>query len=224
MLTVPPGRWFFFPLRCMLCNPKAYLWVPILNFPFLPKVFISCRAIGTDNIRALFRETIQSMKVFGFAGWSGSGKTTLIEKLIPKFNSRALSVSLIKRAHHDFDVDVPGKDSWRHRQAGCQEVLVSSANRWALMHELRGAPEPGLEECIARVSPCDLLLVEGNRHYPLPKLEVWRASNGKTLLHPQDAHILAIASDVPVDTALQRFGLDEVSDIADFILANAREE
>ncbi len=163
------------------------------------------------------------MKIFGFAGWSGSGKTTLIEKLIPDFTARGLKVSLIKRAHHAFDVDVPGKDSWRHRQAGCQEVLVSSENRWALMHELRGEPEPSLEECMDHISPCDLLLVEGNKHYPLPKLEVWRESVGKTLLHPQDAHILAIASDVPVNTALPRFGLDEVRNIAEFILGNARE-
>ncbi len=163
------------------------------------------------------------MKVFGFAGWSGSGKTTLIEKLIPDFVTRGLSVSMIKRAHHAFDIDVPGKDSWRHREAGCQEVLVSSENRWALMHELRGAPEPSLEECIALVSPCDLLLVEGDKHYPLPKLEVWRSPNGKPLLHPQDAHIVAIASDLPVNTALQRFDLEEVRNIADFILANSRE-
>ncbi|OGA04179.1 MAG: molybdopterin-guanine dinucleotide biosynthesis protein B [Betaproteobacteria bacterium RIFCSPLOWO2_02_FULL_62_17] len=163
------------------------------------------------------------MKIFGFAGWSGSGKTTLIEKLIPDFTARGLSVSLIKRAHHAFDVDVPGKDSWRHRQAGCQEVLVSSESRWALMHELRGAPELSLEECIARVSPCDLLLVEGSKHYPLPKLEVWREAIGKPLLHPQDTHILAIASDVPVDSVLQRFGLEDVRDIAEFILGNATE-
>ena len=164
------------------------------------------------------------MKIFGFAGWSGSGKTTLIEKLIPEFTARGMSVSMIKRAHHDFDVDVPGKDSWRHRQAGCQEVLVSSDNRWALMHELRGAPELSLEECIARMSPCDLLLVEGNKHSALPKLEVWREVNGKPLLHPLDAHILAIASDVPVKTALPRFGLEEVHEIAEFILGNAREK
>lgn len=163
------------------------------------------------------------MKVFGFAGWSGSGKTTLIEKLIPVFVARGLSVSLIKRAHHAFDIDVPGKDSWRHRQAGCQEVLVSSELRWALMHELRGAPEPTLEECIARMSPCDLLLVEGNKHYPLPKLEVWREDFGKPLLHPQDEHILAIASDVPVDTGIKRFALGDLNEIADFILGNSRE-
>ena len=163
------------------------------------------------------------MKIFGFAGWSGSGKTTLIEKLIPAFTARGLSVSMIKRAHHDFDIDVPGKDSWRHRHAGCLEVLVSSDNRWALMHELRGAPELNLEECIARMSPCDLLLVEGNKRSPLPKLEVWREVNGKPLLHPQDAHILAIASNVEIETALPRFGLEDVRGIADFILGNARE-
>ncbi|MSQ50560.1 MAG: molybdopterin-guanine dinucleotide biosynthesis protein B [Betaproteobacteria bacterium] len=164
------------------------------------------------------------MKVFGFAGWSGSGKTTLIEKLIPDFVDRGMRVSLIKRAHHAFDVDVPGKDSWRHRQAGCQEVLISSENRWALMHELRGAPELSLDECIARISPCDLLLVEGNKHYPLPKLEVWRQANGKPLLHPGDAHVLAIASDAPVGTVLKRFGLEDVHDIAEFILTHARDQ
>jgi len=163
------------------------------------------------------------MKVFGFAGWSGSGKTTLIEKLIPDLTARGLSVSMIKRAHHAFDVDVPGKDSWRHRQAGCQEVLITSEKRWALMHELRGAPELSLEECIARVSPCDLVLVEGNKHYPLPKLEVWREANGKPLLHPQDTHVLAIASDVPVGTDLKRFGLEEIRVIADFIVEHARQ-
>jgi molybdopterin-guanine dinucleotide biosynthesis protein B len=167
------------------------------------------------------------MKIFGFAGWSGSGKTTLIEKLIPHFNARGMSVSMIKRAHHNFDVDVPGKDSWRHRQAGCQEVLVSSANRWALMHELRGAPELTLEESIARMSPCDLLLVEGNKHSPLPKLEVWREANGKPLLHPSDPYIVGIASDAARDAAmapLPRFGLEEVPAIADFILQNARQQ
>ena len=163
------------------------------------------------------------MKIFGFAGWSGSGKTTLIEKLIPQFNARGLRVSMIKRAHHAFDVDVPGKDSWRHRQAGCQEVLVSSSNRWALMHELRGGPELTLDECIARMSPCDLLLVEGNKHSPLPKLEVWREANGKPLLHPDDPYIVGVACDPAIDTPLPRYGLDEVARIADFILQNAGE-
>src|SRR3954467_8892535 len=111
---------------------------------------------------------------FGFAGWSGSGKTTLIEKLIPRFVARGLRVSLVKHAHHDFDVDKPGKDSWRHREAGCSEVMLVSDRRWALMNELRGAPEPSLDQCIARLSACDLVLVEGYKHDPFPKLETWR--------------------------------------------------
>src|SRR3954453_2688996 len=105
------------------------------------------------------------MKVFGFAGYSGSGKTTLIEQLIPLFTGRGIVVSLIKHAHHSFDVDHPGKDSYRHRQAGCTEVLVSSHNRWVIMHELRDAPEPTLDEQVKRISPCDLLLIEGYKRY-----------------------------------------------------------
>jgi molybdopterin-guanine dinucleotide biosynthesis protein B len=158
------------------------------------------------------------MKVFGFAGWSGSGKTTLIEHLIPRFASAGLTVSLIKHAHHTFDVDRPGKDSYRHRAAGCKEVVVSSQNRWVIMHELRGDAEPGLEEQIKRVSPCDLLLIEGYKHYPLPKIEIYREANGKPLLHPDDRHIVAIAADVPVDTKLPRFTLDDYDRVADFIL------
>ena len=160
----------------------------------------------------------ENMKTFGFAGWSGSGKTTLIEHLIPRFTARGLSVSLIKHAHHTFDVDQPGKDSYRHRAAGCREVLVSSELRWAIMHELRGAAEPGLDEQIKRMSPCDLLLIEGYKHYPLPKLEIYRAANGKPWLHPEDPHIVAIAADVPADSKLPRFDLDDHAAIADFIL------
>src|SRR5229473_750240 len=117
-----------------------------------------------------------TMKIFGFAGWSGSGKTTLIEKLIPRFVQRGLRVSLIKHAHHTFDVDQPGKDSWRHRHAGAAEVLVTSSRRWVLMHELRGAQEPAFEQQLERLSPCDLLLVEGFKFVAIPKLEVWRAA------------------------------------------------
>ena len=109
------------------------------------------------------------MKIFGFAGWSGSGKTTLIEKLIPRFAKRGLRVSLVKHAHHTFDVDTPGKDSYRHRQAGATEILVSSSRRWVLMHELRGAQEPSFEEAVSRFSPCDLLIVEGYKFAPIPK-------------------------------------------------------
>ena len=158
------------------------------------------------------------MKTFGFAGWSGSGKTTLIERLIPCFVEHGLSVSLIKHAHHDFDVDKPGKDSWRHRKAGCSEVLLVSDQRQVIMRELLGAPEPSLDECIARLAPCDLLLVEGFKYHPLPKLETWREQVGKPLLHPQDPHIIGIASDVPVDTRLPRFGLDDAGGIAQFIM------
>jgi molybdopterin-guanine dinucleotide biosynthesis adapter protein len=158
------------------------------------------------------------MKVFGFAGWSGSGKTTLIEKLIPLFVERRLKVSLIKHAHHSFDVDQPGKDSYRHRHAGCAEVLVSSSRRWALVHELRGAPEPGFEELVRNIAPCDLLLVEGFKREKLPKLEIYRASVGESLLHPQDPDIVAIASDQRVETNLPQLNLDDAPAIATFIL------
>jgi len=157
-------------------------------------------------------------KVFGFAGWSGSGKTTLIEQLIPEFVGRGLRVALIKHAHHDFDIDQPGKDSWRHRQAGAAEVLVSSAKRWALMHELRGAAEPALEEHIARLSPCDLVLVEGFKREVIPKLEIHRPALGKPLLYPDDTQIVAIASDRPLDTRLRQFDLNDIPAIAAFIL------
>ena len=158
------------------------------------------------------------MKIFGFAGWSGSGKTTLIEKLIPLFTQRGLKVSLIKHAHHSFDVDQPGKDSYRHRHAGCSEVLVTSSKRWVLMHELRGAPEPGFAELLERVSPCDLLLVEGFKREKLPKLEVYRASVGESMLHPQDPSIVAIASDAKVDTKLPQLDLNDAPAIASFVL------
>ncbi len=158
------------------------------------------------------------MKILGFAGWSGSGKTTLLERLIPRLTGQGLKVSLIKHAHHEFDVDKPGKDSWRHRKAGCSEVLLVSDQRWALMHELRGEAEPSLEQCIAHVTPCDLLLVEGFKHDPFPKIETWRAEVGKPLLHPEDPHILAIASDVPVETRLPRFALEDDAGITAFII------
>jgi len=160
----------------------------------------------------------ETMKVFGFAGWSGSGKTTLIEQLIPRFVGRGLSVSVIKHAHHEFDVDRPGKDSYRHRHAGCTEVLVTSDLRWALMHEMRGAPEQSLEQHLARMTPVDLLLVEGWKWQPMPKLEVYREANGKPLLHPDDAHIVAIASDVDLPTRLPRFAIDDHERIVAFVL------
>ena len=158
------------------------------------------------------------MKIFGFAGWSGSGKTTLIEQLIPRFVQRGLRVSLIKHAHHTFDVDHPGKDSYRHRHAGAAEILVTSSRRWVLMHELRGAHEPSFEEQVKRMSPCDLLLVEGFKHAPIPKLEVWRAATGEPLLHPNDPHIVAVATDVKVETKLPLLDLNDVEAIFRFIL------
>jgi molybdopterin-guanine dinucleotide biosynthesis adapter protein len=157
------------------------------------------------------------MKTFGFAGYSGSGKTTLIEQLIPRFVKQGLRVSLIKHAHHAFDVDQPGKDSYRHRHAGAAEVLVTSSRRWVLMHELRGEPEPGFEAQLEHLSPCDLLLVEGFKHAPIPKLEVWRAETGEGLLHPSDPHIVAVASDQDIDTRLPRLDLNDVDGIAGFI-------
>jgi molybdopterin-guanine dinucleotide biosynthesis adapter protein len=158
------------------------------------------------------------MKIFGITGWSGSGKTTLIEQIVPRFVRRGLVVSLIKHAHHKFDIDHPGKDSYRHREAGCTEVLVSSQNRWVVMHELRGEPEPTLDEQVERISPCDLLLIEGYKRYPMPKLEVWRRDNGKPLLHPEDGNIVAVAADALLETRLPRFDLDDHDGIAAFIL------
>lgn len=158
------------------------------------------------------------MKVFGFAGWSGSGKTTLIEQLVPRFVLEGKTVSLIKHAHHRFDIDTPGKDSYRHRHAGCKEVMITSDVRWALMHEMREDPEPTLEEQIKRMSECDLLLVEGWKWQPIPKLEIFRQANGKPLLSPRDEHIIAVASDVPVETKLRRFAIDDYDGIAAFVL------
>lgn len=158
------------------------------------------------------------MKVFGFAGYSGSGKTTLIEQLIPLFTARGLRVSLIKQTHHDVDLDQPGKDSWRHRQAGCGEVMLASSRRWALLHELRDEPEPGLDALVGRLSPCDLVLVEGFKGDSIPKLEIHRQASGKPLLFPGDPHIVAVATDEPLATDLPQFDLNRAEDIAAFIL------
>jgi molybdopterin-guanine dinucleotide biosynthesis protein B len=158
------------------------------------------------------------MKVFGFAGYSGSGKTTLIEQLIPLFVAHGLKVSLIKHTHHDFSIDQPGKDSYRHRTAGCSEVMVTSQYRWALVHELRGEPEPGLNEQLARLAPCDLVLVESFKNEAIAKLEVHRAAINKPLLFPQDPNIVAIASDLPLEASPLQFRLDQPEKIAEFIL------
>ena len=163
------------------------------------------------------------MRVFGFAGWSGSGKTTLIEQVIPRLVSRGLRVSLIKHAHHAFDSDHPGKDSHRHREAGSTEVLISSGLRWAIVHELRGEPELSLGGAIGRLSPCDLVLVEGYKRLALPKLEIHRSEVGKPWLHPDDPTIVAIASDMPppAGAGRTRFRLDEYDAIATFVALNA---
>ena len=154
------------------------------------------------------------MKVIGLAGWSGAGKTTLLARIIPHFLKEGLRVSVIKHAHHSFDVDVPGKDSWVHRQSGAVEVLVSSSQRWALMHELRGADEPRLPELLVKMSPVDLVVVEGFKSEPHRKIEVHRTANGKAMLFPDDPAIVGIATDGAVETALPVVHLDDIPAIA----------
>ena len=162
------------------------------------------------------------MKVFGFAAYSGSGKTTLIENLVPLLVARGLKVSVIKHAHHAFDVDRPGKDSYRHRMAGAGEVLVSSGARWALMHELRNEAEPELPALLQRLAPCDLVLVEGFKRQAIPKIEIYRLAAGTALLFPDDPHIVALATDarIPtrIPTAMPTFGLEDYTGIAGFML------
>lgn len=137
------------------------------------------------------------MKAFGIAGFSGSGKTTLIEQLLPLLVARGLTVSVIKHTHHEFDIDRPGKDSYRHRVAGAHEVMLAGNARWVLMHELRDAEEPNLSEQLRHFSPCDLVLVEGFKRDPLPKLEVHRPSTGRPPLWPENPHVVAVACDEP---------------------------
>jgi molybdopterin-guanine dinucleotide biosynthesis protein B len=162
------------------------------------------------------------MRVIGMAGWSGAGKTTLLAKLIPCLVARGVGVSTVKHAHHAFDVDQPGKDSHTHRLAGATEVLVSSARRWALVHELRGATEPALDELLAKLAPVDLVVVEGFKRGSHPKLEVYRAAVGKPLMQPDDPHIVAVASDAPVPQArVPVVGLDDVDAIAEIVLAKS---
>jgi molybdopterin-guanine dinucleotide biosynthesis adapter protein len=154
------------------------------------------------------------MKVIGLAGWSGAGKTTLLSRVIPHLLKEGLRVSVIKHAHHGFDVDVPGKDSWVHREAGATEVLVSSSRRWALMHELRGADEPRLAELLAKMSSVDLVIIEGFKREPHRKIEVYRAANAKPVLFPDDPGIVGIATDTAIDTALPTAHLDDVAAVA----------
>ena len=163
------------------------------------------------------------MRVIGFAGWSGSGKTTLIERLIPLLTGQGLKVSLVKHAHHDFDVDQPGKDSWRHRKAGCSEVLVTSARRWALMHELTDERELTLGQALSRLAPCDLVLVEGFKRAAIPKLEIHRLEVGKPVLFSGDPTIVGVATDAPDwfgHANLPVLDLSNVSGICAFVLAH----
>src|SRR5579872_3242032 len=159
------------------------------------------------------------MRIIGLAGWSGSGKTTLITKVIPCLTARGLRVSTLKHAHHGFDLDQPGKDSFFHRAAGATEVIISSARRWAILHELREEPEWDLGALVAKMSPVDLVVVEGFKRDAFPKLEIHRAANGKPLIHPEDPHIVAIASDVALPQArLPVVNLNDVEAIADLLL------
>ncbi len=157
------------------------------------------------------------MKILGFAGYSGSGKTTLLEQLIPLLKQHGLRVSVIKHAHHDFDIDRPGKDSFRHREAGAHEVMIASGHRWALMHELREETEPALEQLCARLSPCDLVLVEGYKFAAIPKLEVHRTSVGHPLLYPDDPQIIAVVTDSRETLPLTTLDIDAPQQVVDHI-------
>ena len=159
-------------------------------------------------------------KIFGIAGWKNSGKTGLAVRLVTEFTRRGYRISTIKHAHHDFDIDKVGADSYRHRQAGAHEVTIVSGTRYAIMHELRGAPEPAFEEILARLAPCDLVLIEGYKREPIPKIEARRLEANREPLAPSDPHICAIAADHAVmDTFLPVFDLDDTGAIADFIAA-----
>ena len=162
------------------------------------------------------------MRIIGLAGWSGSGKTTLITKLIPRLIARGVLVSTLKHAHHGFDLDQPGKDSFFHRAAGATEVIISSAKRWAILHELREEPEWNLRNLVAKMSPVDLVLVEGFKRDAFPKLEIHRAANNKPLIHPEDPYIVAIASDIALPHAkVPVIDLNDIETIADLLLARA---
>jgi molybdopterin-guanine dinucleotide biosynthesis protein MobB len=157
------------------------------------------------------------MKLYGVTGWKNNGKTGLMERLVAHFTAAGLRVSTVKHAHHAFDVDQPGRDSYRHREAGAAQVLLTSARRWALMSELRDAEEPPLEEMLARLDPCDLVLVEGFKRAPHPKIEAHRTVAGKPLIAPGDPTVRAVASDEPLELDRPVFDLDDTAAIADFI-------
>lgn len=158
------------------------------------------------------------MRLYGITGWKNTGKTGLMERLVAEITARGLTVSTVKHAHHDTDIDQPGRDSHRHREAGAQEVLLSTPRRWALMRELREAGEPSLADLLSRLSPVDLVLIEGYKHAPHPKIETYRQVIGRPLLASRIGTIRAIAADGSVDTGLPVFDLDDTAPIADFIL------
>ncbi|MEQ5872337.1 molybdopterin-guanine dinucleotide biosynthesis protein B [Sagittula sp. NFXS13] len=160
------------------------------------------------------------MKVFGITGWKNSGKTGLMERLVSEISARGVVVSTVKHAHHAFDVDHPGRDSYRHREAGAREVVLASRKRVAVMTELRGEAEPELDELLTRLGPCDLVLVEGYKRQRHPKIECFRAEAGHDLIAKQDDTILAVASDCPVDVAVPVLELDDTKAIANFVMAH----
>ena len=158
-------------------------------------------------------------RIWGITGWKNTGKTTLTERLVAEMTGRGLRIATVKHAHHAAEIDHPGRDSYRHRQAGAGQVILASPARWALMTELGGAPEPPLEALLTHLAPCDLVLVEGYKTASHPKIEAHRAAAGRALLAPANPTIRAIASDTPLESPLPRFDLDEIPAIADFILA-----
>ena len=158
------------------------------------------------------------MRIYGVVGWKNAGKTGLMERLVAEIAGRGFSVSTVKHAHHSFDVDQPGKDSYRHREAGACEVVLASGSRWALMHELRGAAEPPLGALLARLTPVDLVLVEGYKRDAHPKVEAHRAETGNPLIATEDSSVRAVAADVPLVLDRPVFDLNDTRAIADFIL------
>jgi molybdopterin-guanine dinucleotide biosynthesis protein B len=178
---------------------------------------------GNDIVTAVRAMLYKAaMRIIGLAGWSGSGKTTLVTRLLPLLLARGLRVSTLKHAHHGFDLDQPGKDSFMHRAAGATEVIVSSSKRFAILHELRDEPEWDLPGLVAKMAAVDLVLVEGYKRDPFPKLEIHRAANGKPLLYPQDPHIVAVAADVALpDATVPVVDLDDIEAIADLLIARA---
>jgi molybdopterin-guanine dinucleotide biosynthesis adapter protein len=159
------------------------------------------------------------MKVFGVVGWKNNGKTTLVERLVANLTAAGYRVSTVKHAHHEVDLDQPGKDTWRHREAGAREVVLATARRWAVIHELRGEAEPALDELLARMTPVDLVVVEGFKRFPHLKLEVYRRERATPLLARDDPSVVAVATDEPLPGLhVPQFGLDDVAGVARFVL------